>query len=229
MRRRTKLIAATVLLAAFAVAAILLPVPAPAELRAWADDAGAVTPLVFLAAYTLLTVLPIPRTVFSLAAGLLLGEALGIVVAMTATTISAGLGFALARGLGREPLSRLLHRGAVRTVNERLSDGGVLAVTSLRLIPVIPFAPLSYCCGLADLRVPAYLAGTALGSLPGTAAVVLAGDALTGTTPPALLLCYGLFALLGGAGLVRVLRRAPASAGADAAVSGAKPAPGTIG
>lgn len=203
---RTKLIGGVVLLAALLIAAVTLPVPHPAEIRAWADQAGAATAVIFLLAYGVLTVAPIPRTVFNLAAGLLLGEALGIVVAVTATALSGVLGFVLARALGREFVARHLHRAPVRVVNDRLSHGGALAVASLRLIPVIPFAPLSYCCGISSLRLGPYLAGTALGSLPGTVAVVVLGDALTGTTPPALVACYAAFAVLGGLGLMRVVR-----------------------
>jgi len=204
--RRAKLVLALVLLAGAVAAALMLPVPSPAELRSWAASAGPVAALAFLAAYSVLTVAPVPRTVFNLAAGLLLGDALGIVVALTATAISGVLGFALARWAGRDLVARHLERTAVRKVDERLAGGGVLAVASLRLIPVVPFAPLSYCCGILSVRFGPYLAGTALGSLPGTVAVVVLGDALTGGTPPALLACYGAFALLGALGLARIAR-----------------------
>ncbi len=207
---RTKLICALAVLAVFAGAAVLLPIPGPAELRAWAATTGAATPLVLLVAYSLLTVAPIPRTVFNLAAGLLVGTAAGIAIGLVATTIAAALSFGLARLLGRDLVTRHLHRSAVRTVNDRLSDGGVLAITSLRLIPVVPFAPFSYLCGVSSVRPLPYLAGTLLGSVPGTVAVVVLGDALTGGTPPALLVCYGVFALAGAIGLIRVFRkRAP--------------------
>src|SRR5690606_33334067 len=72
--RRTKLLIGLVCLAGLVVAALLLPVPSPAELRAWADDAGAGAAWLFLLAYAVCTIAPIPRTVFNLAAGLLLGE-----------------------------------------------------------------------------------------------------------------------------------------------------------
>lgn len=205
---RTKIVVAVVLVAAFAVAALTLPLPSPAGVRAWADEAGTAAALLLLAAYALLTVAPIPRTVFNLAAGLLLGEALGVAVAITATAVSACLGFLLARALGRDFVTRHLHRAPVRTVHDRLTGGGALAVASLRLIPVVPFAPLSYCCGVFSLGLGPYLAGTVVGSLPGTVAVVVLGDALTGTTPPALLVCYVVFALLGAIGLLRAIRTA---------------------
>jgi len=209
---RTKLILALAVLALFAAAAVLLPIPGPADLRAWAAATGPATPLVLLVAYSLLTVVPIPRTVFNLAAGLLVGTTAGIAIGLVATTIAAGLSFGLARLLGRDLVTRHLHRSSVRAVNDRLSDGGVLAITSLRLIPVVPFAPFSYLCGVSSVRLTPYLAGTLLGSVPGTIAVVVLGDALTGDTPPALLACYGVFALAGAIGLVRVFRkRAPAA------------------
>jgi uncharacterized membrane protein YdjX (TVP38/TMEM64 family) len=76
---------------------------------------------------------------------------------------------------------------------------------------MVPFAPMCYCCGVSSVRPGPYLVGTALGSLPGTIAVVLLGDALTGNTPPALLACYGIFAVLGAIGLVRVFRKRAAA------------------
>jgi uncharacterized membrane protein YdjX (TVP38/TMEM64 family) len=206
MFRRTKVVVALVLLAAVVTAAFVLPIPSPAELRDWAAGAGPATALLLLAAYSVLTVAPIPRTVFNLAAGLLLGDVVGILVAVTATAISGALGFGLSRLLGRDLVARHLQRRSVRAVNDRLAGGGVLAVTSLRLIPVVPFAPLGYCCGILDVRWRPYLVGTVLGSLPGTIAVVVLGDALTGGTPPALLACYLAFALVGALGLIKVVR-----------------------
>ncbi|MFE0026241.1 TVP38/TMEM64 family protein [Amycolatopsis sp. NPDC059021] len=207
MSGRTKLILALAVLALLVAAAVALPIPGPAQLRAWAAETGSATPLVLFLAYALLTVAPVPRTVFNLAAGLLVGTVAGIAIGLAATTIASALSFGLARLLGRDLVTRHLHRNVVRTVNDRLSGGGVLAVTSLRLIPVVPFAPFSYVCGVSGVRVVPYLAGTLLGSVPGTVAVVVLGDALTGGTPPALLVCYGVFAAAGAAGLYRVFRK----------------------
>ncbi|HWD06741.1 MAG TPA: TVP38/TMEM64 family protein [Amycolatopsis sp.] len=220
MSGRSKLILALTVLALFAVTAVFLPIPGPAQLRQWAQATGSATPLVLLVAYAVLTVAPIPRTVFNLAAGLLVGSVAGIVIGLVATTISAGFAFGLARLLGRDLVLRHVHRKPVRIVNERLSGGGVLAITSLRLIPVVPFAPLSYLCGVSSVKLLPYLVGTALGSVPGTVAVVVLADALTGDTPPALLACYGVFAVAGAVGLVRVLKkRTPASEAAEPAAS----------
>ncbi|EIE99592.1 hypothetical protein SacglDRAFT_02706 [Saccharomonospora glauca K62] len=207
MRRPAGVFVGLVVLGALAVAAVLVPLPGPAQVRQWAESLGVPGVVAFFVAYSVLTAAPVPRTVFNLAAGLLFGELVGVSVALVATVLSGLLGFLLARALGRDVVVRHLHRKPVRTVNDRLSGGGVLAVASLRLIPVVPFAPLSYLCGVSALPPRPYLIGTAIGSLPGTVAVVVLGDALTGTTPPALVACYAVFAVLGALGLLKAVGR----------------------
>ncbi len=206
-------------LVACAVLAFVTPIPDPAELRALAVDAGPAMPVVFFGIYAVGVALPLPRTVFSLASGLLLGNALGIMVAVAGAVTAAILGFLLARFLGGGLVARHADRRVVRTVDARLADGGLLGVAALRLIPVVPFAPLSYCCGLSSIAMRPYVIGTMLGSLPGTAAVVVLGDALTGATPPALAACYAAFALVGAIGVYRMVR------GQVPAVTGATPRP----
>jgi uncharacterized membrane protein YdjX (TVP38/TMEM64 family) len=158
-------------------------------------------------AYVVATLVPIPRTVFSLASGLLLGPVVGVAVALVATAVSGLLSFALARSLGRRMMARHLTRAPVRAVDERLTGGGWLAVASLRLIPVVPFLPTNYACGLSSVRTRPYLAGTMAGCLPGTIAAVTLGDTLTGTTSPALFAAYAVFALAGATGLWFAIRR----------------------
>jgi uncharacterized membrane protein YdjX (TVP38/TMEM64 family) len=92
-------------------------------------------------------------------------------------------------------LSRLVRHQAVEIVDARLRDRGWVAVMSLRLIPVVPFAPLNYAVGASAVRVLPYTLATVVGVLPGTAAVVILGDALTGHVSPLLVLvslCTGL-------------------------------------
>ncbi len=204
---RVGVLLAVALVAALVVAAFVLPVPAPAQLRAWALGAGAAAPVLMFVAYVLATLVPIPRTVFSLASGLLLGPVVGIAVALVATAVSGSLSFALARSLGRRVVARHLDRAPVRAVNDRLTGGGWLAVASLRMIPAIPFLPTNYACGLSSVLTSHFLVGTVAGSVPGTIAVVVLGDTLTGGTPPALLAAFVAFAVVGAAGLWFAIRR----------------------
>jgi uncharacterized membrane protein YdjX (TVP38/TMEM64 family) len=194
------------LLAALIVAGLVLPVPGVGELRGWAEHAGGAAPALMFAVYVIATLVPLPRTVFNIASGLLLGPVVGIVVALTATGLSGWLSFLLARSVGRRFVGRHLEHRTVKAVNNRVSGGGWLAVASIRLIPVVPFLPMNYACGVSSVRTWPYLLGTMVGSLPGTIAVVALGDTLTGRTPPALLAVSAACALLGAAGLWFAIR-----------------------
>ena len=206
MPRLTTLLAVG-LVVALVVVAFVLPVPEPAQLRTWASGAGAAAPALMFLAYVGATLVPIPRTVFSLASGLLLGPVAGVAVALLASAVSGLLSFALARSLGRRMVARHLDRASVRMVDERLTGGGWLAVASLRMIPVVPFLPTNYLCGLSSVRTSPYLAGTMAGSLPGTIAAVVLGDTLTGGTSPALLAASAAFAIAGATGLWVAIHR----------------------
>ncbi|OLR90870.1 TVP38/TMEM64 family protein [Actinokineospora bangkokensis] len=201
MSGRRVLVVVLLVLAALVAVGSLVPLPTPVEVRDWASSFGWATPALFLVLYAVLTVPPVPRTVFNLSVGLVLGNALGIAVAMVATTLAAWIAFALSRGLLRRWIEPHLERAVLRTVNARLSGSGFAGVLSLRLIPIVPFAAMNYCCGVSSMRLLPYLAGTFLGSVPGTVAAVLLGDALTGRTSPLLLGVYAVLAVL-GAGLM---------------------------
>ena len=203
---RTRVLFTAIAVAAVVAVALLVPLPTALQLRDWAASAGPWFPLAFLAAHVVVTVLPFPRTAFTLAAGLLFGPALGVAIAVTASTVSALLALLMVRGLGWQ-LSKLVSHPAVEAVDARLRARGWAAVLSLRLIPVVPFSVLNYAAGASSVRVLPYLLATVAGLLPGTAAVVILGDALTGTVSPLLAVVSLCTAALGMSGLAYETRR----------------------
>ena len=203
---RTRILFTAIAVAAVVAVALLVPLPTALQLRDWDASAGPWFPLAFLAAHVVVTVLPFPRTAFTLAAGLLFGPALGVAIAVTASTVSALLALLMVRGLGWQ-LSKLVSHPAVEAVDARLRARGWAAVLSLRLIPVVPFSVLNYAAGASSVRVLPYLLATVAGLLPGTAAVVILGDALTGTVSPLLAVVSLCTAALGMSGLAYETRR----------------------
>lgn len=181
--------------------ALLVPLPTAVQLRDWAESVGPWFPLAFLVAHIVATVVPVPRTAFTLAAGLLFGPVLGVLTAVFASTASALIAVLLVRAAGCQ-LNRLVRHRAVDRVDERLRERGWLAVLSLRLIPVVPFSGLNYAAGASAVRVLPYTLSTLAGLLPGTAVVVILGDALAGHPSPLLYLMSVCTATLGLAGLV---------------------------
>ncbi len=132
----------------------------------------------------------------------LFGSALGLSLAVAATTVSAVVALLLVRTLDKDRVRARLTHPAVRAVDARLARRGWLAVGSLRLIAFAPFAVVNYCAALSSVRMLPYFLATVVGILPGTIATVMLGNALTGQTDSLQLVVTGLCVALGVAGLV---------------------------
>jgi len=184
------------------VTSYLVPVPTVASVRSWGEDLGPGFVWVFFLAYALVTVFPIPRTVFTVSAGVLFGPVVGLIGALISTAVAATLGFLLARWAGRNRITPFLHRPVVMTIDKRLAARGWLAIGSLRLIPICPFWLLNWCAGLSSVRLLPYLTASVIASAPGTVAVVLLGNALTGERNPLLMLLSATFFAVGVIGLI---------------------------
>jgi uncharacterized membrane protein YdjX (TVP38/TMEM64 family) len=182
-------------------------VPHLEDLRRVVTDAGPWAPIVFVALQVLLNVPPFPRTVFTVSAGILFGSVWGTLLTLTGTAIAAVLAFSLVRWTGGRLVARYATHPKLVWVRRRLDHHGTLAVTSLRLIPMVPFAALNYLSGLSTVRFGPYLVGTVVGCVPGTLAIVILGDAVTGQVSPSLLAVSAACALLGLAGVLVAARR----------------------
>ena len=200
--RDPKLIAGLLVVAALLVAALLVPHPSIEQVREWARSVGPAFPLVFFAVHALVTVAPVPRTVFTLSAGVLFGAATGILIAVAATTVSAVLALLLVRAVGRDAFASRMTHPAIQAIDDRLARRGWLAVGSLRLIAPVPFSVINYCSGVSSVRLLPYMLATLAGVLPGTIGVVVLGNALGGDTNPALLAFSAACIAIGVIGLV---------------------------
>ena len=201
-RRFIAIVVAIVILVAVA---LLVPLPTALQLRDWATSVGPWFPLAFLVAHVVVTVFPFPRTAFTLAAGLLFGPFLGVPLAVLASTLSAVIALLLVRAAGWQ-LSRLVQHPRVDSLDARLRERGWPAVVSMRMIPAVPFSVANYAAGASAVRVLPYTLATLVGLLPGTSAVVILGDALTGNVSPLLFLISLCSASLGIAGLSYEIR-----------------------
>jgi uncharacterized membrane protein YdjX (TVP38/TMEM64 family) len=201
-RRFIAILTAIVILVAVA---LLVPLPTALQLRDWATSVGPWFPLAFLAAHIMVTVFPFPRTVFTLAAGLLFGPLLGVALAVVASTLSAVIAALLVRAAGWQ-LSRLVRHPRVDSLDARLRERGWPAIVSMRLIPAVPFSVANYAAGASAVRLLPYTLATFVGLMPGTTAVVIFGDALTGNVSPLLFLVSLCTASLGIAGLIYEIR-----------------------
>ena len=165
----------------------------PQRLREAVDGTGAWGVVLFVLGYAALTLVPAPASVLTLSAGALFGLWWGALVAWLAAMLGAFGGFALGRRLGRPAVDRLLS-GRLAQADEVLRRHGLSAVLAVRLLPLFPFTPLNYACGLLGVRVRDYALGTAAGIVPGALAYAAVGA--SGADPVGIVVGVAVLVLL---------------------------------
>lgn len=163
-----------VFIAATTVLAVTVGLPTPAELQAAFARLGAWAVVVFLRGYAVATLSPLPKSLFTLAAGALFGVPVGLLVVLAGATGGAVVAFHLARGLGREGVHRFTGDRFDR-LEERLDRHGFLTVIVARLVPVVPFTAVNYLAGLTAMSVRVFVLGTVLGITPASTMYVVLG------------------------------------------------------
>ncbi|MER5951449.1 TVP38/TMEM64 family protein [Streptomyces sp. NPDC001904] len=189
-----------VLLAA-AAACVLLFEPQRLLQDGWPRQlTGAFAVVAFTVAYGLCTVAFVPRPLLNLAAGALFGSQLGLLGAIGGTVVGAGVAFGLGRVLGQDALRPLLRGRWLKAADGQLSRHGFRSMLAARLFPGVPFWAANYCASVSRMRWAPFLLATALGSIPNTAAYVVAGARASAPTSPAFLIAMGFIAVTGLAG-----------------------------
>lgn len=153
------------------------------RIRRAVAESGWWGPVLFAAGYALWALLPAPKSLATATAGMLFGLVPGAVVAWSGAMVGAVLAFGLARLLGREGVDRLL-RGRLERADAVLSEHGFGTVLLARLVPVLPFTVINYGAGVTGVVFASYVAGSAVGMIPGTIAYAALGA--VGDTDPRL-------------------------------------------
>ena len=185
-----------------------------AEVRSLVERAGPWGPAVYVAAYALLTVLLVPGSPLTVAAGVLFGPFLGTGLAVVGASLGATGAFLWGRRLGRDGVAQVAGDG-VQRVDRWLAGRGVTAVLYLRLLPIVPFNLSNPAAGVTAIRLRDFVVGTVLGIVPGTFAFAALGGSIDDLTSPTFLSALALLvALAVGAPLVE--RRVRADRGTPA-------------
>ncbi|MET7737568.1 TVP38/TMEM64 family protein [Streptomyces sp. NPDC005402] len=197
-----------VALLAGAASTVLLFEPQRLLSDGWPPQLGGfAAAVVFGVAYGLCTVAFVPRPLLNLAAGALFGSQLGLASALAGTVLGAGIAFGLGRVLGQDALRPLLRGRWLKAADGQLSRHGFRSMLAARLFPGVPFAAANYCAAVSRMGYVPFLVATALGSIPNTAAYVVAGARASAPTSPAFLIAMGAIALPGLAGAVVAWRK----------------------
>ncbi|MER7232694.1 TVP38/TMEM64 family protein [Streptomyces olivaceus] len=197
-----------VALLAAAATAVLLFQPQELLTDGWPPQlGGAAAAIAYAVAYGVCTVAFVPRPLLNLAAGALFGSQLGLAAALAGTVLGAGISFCLGRALGQEALRPLLRGKWLKAADGQLSRHGFRSMLAVRLFPGVPFAAANYCAAVSRMGLLPFLLATGLGSIPNTAAYVVAGARASTPTSPAFLIALACIALPGLAGVVVAWRK----------------------
>lgn len=185
------------------------------QLQAWLTQAGIWAPIIYIALYTVGTILILPSTPLNLSGGAIFGPWWGTLWTSIAAVIAAVVAFAFTRTVGRDVVARKL-AGRWEAMDAEMRQGGLFYMFAIRLLPIIPYGLVNFAAGLTSIRFKDYLVGTILGTVPGILPFVLMGSGLralkSGDVLP-LMAALGLTGMLvGGATWYRRRRQSPKQA-----------------
>lgn len=176
-------------------------------MRDWIEPLGAAAAPVYVVVSAVLGAALVPGGVLAATSGLLFGAALGTLVTIAASTLSAVVSLLLGRHAASDQVVPRAER-----LTELAQRNGTVAVVVQRLAPLIPDAPASYLFGALGLRVWQIALGTVIGSAPRAFAYTSIGASIDDPGSPLALAGWGAVLVTGLVGLV-LGRRWLASAG----------------
>lgn len=162
---------------------LLIALGRQAPLQAWIESLGGTIealgpwgPAAFAGLYVLSTLLLLPGSLLTIAAGALFGAALGTATVSIASTLSASLAFLIARHFARDTITRLTERQPrFSAIDRAIGEQGWKIVGLLRLSPAMPFSVSNYLYGLTGIPFGSYVLVSWIAMLPGTFLYVYIG------------------------------------------------------
>jgi phospholipase D1/2 len=133
------------------------------------------SPLVVVAAYIPAGFIMFPRPLITLFAVIAYGPWLGFATSMSGIVLAALCTYFAGRALPGDTLRDLAGDKLERTT-KALRGRSFVAALALSVVPVAPFPVVGMMAGAAGIGLWQYLAGTALGMVPGTLATTVFAD-----------------------------------------------------
>lgn len=138
------------------------------------------TPLLVITVFSLAGLLAFPVTLLIVTTALAFGPMWGAVYSIIGSIVSALLAYAVGHKLGRKTVQKLAG-SSINRLSRRLAHHGVLAVITVRIIPVAPFTAINLVAGASHIKTKDFILGTLLGMLPGILGLTVFADSLIKT------------------------------------------------
>ena len=139
-------------------------------------SSGPVGYLGFILIYIVSTVMMLPGSPLTFAAGALFGFWKGLILVSLSSTLGATCAFMVSRYLIRKSIEkRVLKNKKFQSIDNEINEQGWKIVILARLSPIIPFFLLNYALGITKIRFIHFIFASWIGMIPGTIVYVLMG------------------------------------------------------
>ncbi|MDR4513672.1 VTT domain-containing protein [Nitrosomonas sp.] len=129
-------------------------------------------PLWIVAGFVLIGFTRLPISLFVIAAVSIAGLLQGFAYSLVGGLLSAWLVYYVGTRLSRNAV-RNLAGSRLNSISNKLAQHGVISILAIRVIPVAPFSLINLVAGATRYNLRDFLAGTAVGMLPGLIALSL--------------------------------------------------------
>jgi uncharacterized membrane protein YdjX (TVP38/TMEM64 family) len=149
----------------------------PARLREYAAflEQGVLGRLTILVIFVVWGMVAAPLTPLVVACALIFGAIPGFLYSIVGGTLSALVTYWMGELLGARSVRRVAG-SRLNRLSQRLARNGILAVITVRIVPVAPFTVINLVAGASHIRLRDFLVGTVLGFIPGMGAIALFAD-----------------------------------------------------
>lgn len=137
-------------------------------------------PVLVIACFVAAGLIAFPFTLLVIATVITFGSIWGFVYAMTGGAASAVITYGIGHIAGRSRVRRLAGP-QLNSISRKLAKHGMLAVVTVRIIPVAPFTVVNLVAGASHIGFRDFLAGTLIGMAPGMLAITLLVDRVEAT------------------------------------------------
>lgn len=148
-------------------------------------------PLIYIVLYVLRPILFFPAALISLAGGAIFGPVMGVLWVVVGSNLSALLAFFVGRFFGDGLLDETEAGGVIQKYANRMRENSFETVLIMRFV-YLPYDLVNYVAGILNIDWKEFLLATAIGSIPGTIMITVAGasfgslEAALSGTPPSL-------------------------------------------
>ncbi len=123
---------------------------------------------------------PLPAFLITFANAAVFGWVGGAVLSWVSSMAGAALCFYIAKLYGRVVVEKLTGKSALQSVDGFFEKYGAKSIIIARLLPFMPFDPVSYAAGLTSMSFRSFFIATGIGQLPATLIYSYAGEMLGG-------------------------------------------------